>query len=404
MGNCSRKIKVLMFGWEFPPFNSGGLGVACAGLTKALSSQGIKVIFVLPRKLDYQVSFCKMIFADSSLKLKKTNSFFSPYLTFPPQEKIQNSGKETPKSCDLFAEVFRYAREAEKIAKLENFDIIHAHDWLSFPAALRAKKISQKPLIVHIHATEFDRTGDQNPNPKIYEIEREGALKADLIIANSNFTKKKIVSHYGIGPEKIRVVYNAVERSTNLGRNISSLKKGGAKIVLFVGRITIQKGPDYFIRAAKKVLEKNKNVFFVIAGSGDMEPQIIEEAARLKIADKVLFAGFLRGKDLTDAYQMADLFVLPSVSEPFGIAPLEALSNGTPVLISKQSGVSEILSHCLKVDFWNIDEMANKISAVLEYPELHHCLKENGTQELKKVSWQESARKCIGIYKELLKI
>lgn len=401
----NQALKVLMVGWEFTPFNSGGLGVACEGLVNGLVNQGIKVIFVLPKKFDYQSSVCKFIFADDSLKIKNINSPLSPYLNSKSYNYLfQNTKEKNIYGSNLFEEVIRYAKRVSKIVLPETFDIIHCHDWLTFPAGLEIKRIFDKPLIAHIHALEFDRTGGDNINPHIYQIEKEGLKKANLVIANSNFTKNRVIQYYGIDPGKIRVVYNAVEKNyfPQINKDLFNLKLLGKKIVLFVGRITLQKGPDYFIRAAKKVLEKNQNVIFVITGSGDMETQIIEEAVHLGIIDKVLFTGFLRDKDLAKIYQMADLYVLSSVSEPFGIAPLEALVNKTPVLISKQSGISEILSHCLKVDFWDINEMANKILAVLEHPELYQALRENGFQEVKKINWQNSASECIKIYHQLL--
>ncbi len=400
-----KEIKILMFGWEFPPFNSGGLGVACEGLTKALASQGIKISFVLPKKIDCRSSFCKIIFADETLKIKAVNFLLSPYITSKSYKNlvgaIQKPGIYSP---GLVGEVMRYSKEAKKIALLEYFDIIHAHDWLSFPAGLEAKKVSGKPLVVHVHATEFDRSGGNNVNQQIYEIEKEGLEKSEVVIAVSNFMKNKLIQYYGINPGKIRVVYNATEHKDppRLDEGLFGLKSAGKKIVLFVGRITLQKGPDYFLQAAKKVLEKNPDVFFIITGSGDMETQIIEESAKLDIADKVLFTGFLRGDALSKVYRMADLYVLSSVSDPFGITVLESLTYGTPVLISKQSGVSEALSHCLKVDFWDTNEMANKILTVLEYPELYQCLKENGSQEVKKFSWDDSAQKCIEVYSQIL--
>lgn len=407
-----------MFGWEFPPFNSGGLGVACAGLVKALTKKGIKITFVLPQKFlskskdfSYQSLFCKFAFADLNLNIRRINSSLSPYIT---SEEYQKSVLKTKKesfleeenslySSDLFGEVMRYGREARKIALIEDCDIIHAHDWLSIPAGVMAKKVTGKPLIVHVHATEFDRTGGNN-DQRVYEVEKWGFQEADQIIAVSNWTKNKIIQHYGINPDKISVVHNAVEQrdSLDISGNIEGLKEAGKKIVLFLGRITIQKGPDYFLQAAKKVLEKDQNVIFVIAGSGDMEHQMIEMSIELGISSNVLFTGFLRGDDLFRTYKMADLYIMPSVSEPFGLTPLESLTCGTPVLISKQSGVSEVLSHCLKVDFWDIDEMSNKILAVLGYPELKEALQENGMQEVKKFTWQEPAQKCIKIYNELL--
>ncbi|MCG2809146.1 MAG: glycosyltransferase family 4 protein [Candidatus Portnoybacteria bacterium] len=398
-------MNVLTFGWEFPPYNSGGLGVACQSLTKALMNQGLKIIFVLPKKMDYQSSCCRFVFADSSLKIKTVNSLLQPYMTSVSYQNLVKKDKfPNIYRAGLFGEVDRYGYEAKKIARAENFDIIHAHDWLSFPAGLAAKKVSGKPLVVHIHATEFDRTGGDNLNRRVYEIEKEGCAQADAVIAVSDFTKNKITQHYGINPNKVKVVHNAINydefRVPDKGR--LPLKAEGKKIVLFVGRITIQKGPDYFLRAAKRVLDRRSDVFFIMAGAGDMEAQLIQEAAFLDISDKFLFAGFLRGDDLVRVYQAADLYVLSSVSEPFGLTPLESLAYGTPVLISKQSGVSEILNHALKVDFWDIDEMANKIISVLEHQELGQSLKENGEEEIKKISWRDSAQKCVEIYNQIL--
>ena len=416
-----KSLKILMFGWEFPPFHSGGLGVACEGLVKGLSNLKINVCFVLPKKFDIislKVNpFYKFVFAGDSklsfktnLKIKAINSLLSPYITSSEyltfyQKSILADNKKNIYSHNLFEEVLRYGKEAVKIAFEEDFDIIHVHDWLSFPAGIEAKKISGKPLVAHIHATEFDRTGGSGVNQQVYEIEKQGFESADKIIAVSNFTKNKVVQHYGISPDKIIVVHNAVEQRdvVYLKNNFNELKKRGQKIVLFLGRITIQKGADYFLRAAKKVLEKNQNILFIIAGSGDMERQIIEEAAALGISDKVLFTGFVKEEDVIELYQMADLYVLPSVSEPFGLTPLEALTHQTPVLISKQSGVSEVLTHCLKVDFWDIDQMANKILAVLEYSELKEELKNHGHVEVKKFNWQDTAQKCVEVYQSLIK-
>ena len=225
--------------------------------------------------------------------------------------------------------------------------------------------------------------------------------KADRIIAVSNFTKNKIMTHYGVPSEKINVVHNAVDFSQHYYDENFEIKKTD-KVVLFLGRITLQKGPDYFVYAAKKVLEQEKNVKFVIAGSGDMEPFIIEKAAELGIADKVLFAGFLNQDYVERAYKMADVYVMPSVSEPFGITALEAMKNKTPTIVSKQSGVSEVVRHCLKADFWDVNELSNKIITLLRYPTLHETLKDNGYLEVKKFSWDVPAQKCIDIYNELI--
>ncbi len=401
-------MKVLMFGWEFPPFNSGGLGVACEGLAKALASLGAKVIFVLPKKLNCSHPNFKIIFADSTnnLQIKAINSAITPYITSHSyKEMAKEIGFDNFYETDLFKEVLRYGELSEKIAKTEDFDVIHAHDWLSFPAGIKAKNVSKKPLVVQIHATEFDRC-PSSPNPFVYSIEKIGMEKADAIIAVSNYTKNKIVENYGIDPNKIKVVHNAIDPEY-FNYNIESpnqlfdLKKSGKKIVLFVGRITLQKGPDYFLKAAQKVLQFNNNVVFIMAGSGDMERQIIETASALGIADKFLFAGFLTGEDLKKAYMAADLFVLPSVSEPFGLAALESLALKTPILVSKQSGISEVIQNALKVDFWDTDEIANKILACLKYQGMGSTLQEESYKEMEKLSWEKSAQKCIDIYNSL---
>lgn len=401
--------KILMFGWELPPYNSGGLGVACSGLAKALAKYNLQIIFVLPKKVDIQSDYLKIVFADDSpsIKLKLINSLLSSYITSEKYHLARKKFDSPFYGGSLFDEVGRYAQKAQEIARQEDFDIIHAHDWLSFKASLGVKKISGKPLIVHVHATEFDRTGGNNINEYVYKIEKEGMANADSVIAVSNFTKNVIVNRYGIKAEKIEVVHNGVETNNNqseksVNSNLQKLKDAGNKIVLFVGRLTIQKGPEYFLRAAKKVLVRNPRVIFVIAGSGDMERQIIEEAAYLGIADKVIFTGFLRGEKLNQVYRAANLYVLSSVSEPFGITPLESLVNGTPVLISRQSGVSEVISHALRVDFWDIEEMADKILAVLEHQRLEECLAANGQEEVQKITWAEAAQKCFNIYSKLL--
>lgn len=394
-----------MFGWEFPPFNSGGLGTACFGLTKALSSQDAKVIFVLPKKLELDVDFLKLVYADDGSVIDKeyfVNSLLSGYSTDESYicKLGNNDNQKKFYGSSLFDEVERYGAVGEKIALEENFDVIHAHDWLTFKAALAAKKVTGRSLVVHIHATEFDRTGDGKVNQYVYDIEKQGMQEADLVIAVSNFTKNKIIKNYGIQPDKIRVVHNSVEFEEYALQKIHDLKKT-KKIVLFLGRLTLQKGPDYFVYTAKKVLQHYPDVVFVVAGSGDMETAVINKVAELGLSDKFIFAGFLRGEDIYKAYKMADLYVMPSVSEPFGITPLESLKCGTPALISHQSGVSEIITHCLKSDFWDVDDMANKIVSVLRYKELHSCLQNNGTKEIIKQSWNGPAARCMDIYKEL---
>lgn len=398
--------KVLMFGWELPPHNSGGLGTACYGLLRAMLEKGISVTFVLPRRKDVRLNSTKILFADDvDVKFKEFHSLMTPYDSVSSYSEKVNTTK-APFSSDLIAEVKRYAKAAKKIAKEESFDIIHAHDWLSALAGIAAKEVSGKPLVLHIHATEYDRTGN-NINPDIAAIEQEGLEKADLIIAVSQMTKDIIVDKYHIDPNKIKVVHNGVNASDwpNIDldtNNLEQLKEAGYKIVLYVGRITVQKGVDYLLKAAQQVLKYDPKVYFVIAGSGDMERQIIEQAAYMGISDKVLFAGFLRGQELIKLYRMVDLFVMPSVSEPFGLTALEAVINNTPVLISKQTGVSEVLTHALKVDFWDTEEMANKILAVLLYDSLKLTLKDNALKEAQKQDWKSVADKVTQVYSEHL--
>ena len=301
---------------------------------------------------------------------------------------------------DMYAEVYRYAAVAAQLAKKEQFDIVHAHDWMTYPAGIAVARASGKPLIVHIHSTEFDRSGE-HVNQMVYDIEREGMEQADKVIAVSHYTRSIIISRYGISGEKVEVVHNGVEHNGNGSLAETGIEKD-EKIVLFLGRITMQKGPEYFLRAAKKVLEVMDNVKFVMAGSGDLMHRAVEMAAELGIGQKVLFTGFLRGGDVQKIYKMADLFVMPSVSEPFGIVPLEALANDVPVIISKQSGVSEVLRNVLKVDFWDVNEIANKIVAVLKYPPLEMMLRNHGNYEVRKLRWKESAEKCARIYEETL--
>ncbi len=393
-----------MFGWEFPPFSSGGLGTACLGITKGLSKLGASVIFVIPKMLSHASSkYAKLIAADAeaieNVHILGINSALVAYATSESYHSHTLNRKgvhaESIYGANLFQEVERYALQAASIAKNEDFDIIHCHDWMTYKAGINAKKISGKKLIAHIHATEFDRSGG-NPNPHVYQIEKAGFEAADKIIAVSRYTKSIVMRNYGIHSGKIEVVHNAVDHKTyNQGSfNIRKIDK----LVLFLGRVTLQKGPDYFIQAARKVSEKIPNTKFVMAGDGDMLPRMIDFAAHLGIADKILFTGMIKHEDADKLYKMADLYIMPSVSEPFGITTLEAIKNGTPVIISKQSGVSEVITHALKVDFWDINEMANKIIAALTYSPLHETLKENSSMEVHQISWENSAKKILEVY------
>lgn len=398
-------MRVLMFGWEFPPYASGGLGTACHGLVRGLSNRNTSVIFVAPKTPDSDRHNVKLISAMDNIRLEEINSIVTPYMTESeflreirelPPEKISLYGKNLFQAVHLFSERARIIAEKEK----GNYDIIHCHDWLTFKAGINAKRVSGKPLVIHVHATEFDRTGGHSINDYVYGIEKEGMINADRIITVSNYTKNIVVRNYGIDPRKITVVHNAVEFNENDFR--SSRIDDGMKTVLFLGRITLQKGPDYFIYAAKRILGIYPNVRFIIAGNGDMTPFIIQKAAELGIADRVLFTGFLKGDDVDRAFQMADVYLMPSVSEPFGITPLESLRNNVPVIISKQSGVSEVLKNALKVDFWDIDETANKVISVLRLNELKEELREHGVAEVKRFSWDEPAAKCEAVYSSLI--
>ncbi|MBI2144649.1 glycosyltransferase family 4 protein [Candidatus Woesearchaeota archaeon] len=397
-----------MFGWEFPPLNTGGLGTACYGLTKGLSKNGVSIVLVLPQASagTEKISSVKIRAVNiANVRIKPVKSAMSAYMSPTEYERymLKNKGRKPIYGQNLFEEVERFARQAAIIAReelAEGFDIIHAHDWMTYKAGLAAKRVSGKPLVVHVHATEFDRTGGLGANEHVYMIEKEGMERADAVIAVSNYTKQKIMEHYGIPSGKISVVHNAIDKDEMPDVRVE--KNSSEKTVLFLGRITLQKGPDYFVMAAKRALEAEPDTRFIIAGSGDMEPRIIEKTAELGIANKVLFAGFLHDEDVHKAYRMADLYVMPSVSEPFGITPLEAVMNRTPAIVSRQSGVKEVLSHCLQVDFWDIDQMANKIVAALRYKELHSELRRNGYDEASKLSWSGSAQKCIGVYNLLL--
>lgn len=431
-------VKIFMLGWEFPPFISGGLGTACYGLTKALSKLGLNITFVLPRSISMDshsthvrmrtpadideddINLGEYGRALKNVKFKAIDSPLRPYASaktyrreiedmIRAKQRRYGIAEAAEESCfdsmahyagDMYTEVHRYATAAVKLALREDFDIIHAHDWMTFPAGIAVAAVTGRPLVVHIHSTEFDRSGE-NVNQMIYDIERAGMHAADRVIAVSFLTRNIIISRYGVPSDKVEVVYNGVERNGNgfsFGR--IGIRKD-EKIVLFLGRITMQKGPEYFLGAAKKVLEVMDNVKFVMAGSGDMMRKAVELAAHLGIGGKVLFTGFLRGEDVRKVYEMADLYVMPSVSEPFGIAPLEALNHDVPVLISKQSGVSEVLTHVLKADFWDVNEIANKIVAVLKYPPLQMALKEHGNFEVRRLRWEDAAEKCLQVYNQL---
>jgi glycosyltransferase involved in cell wall biosynthesis len=426
-------MRILMFGWEFPPYISGGLGTACFGITKALRKLDNEIIFVLPRiKGKKEGTFVELVSASeiplgadfrsdpallheawqNSLNIRAIDSLILPYIDEDRyrillakaygkrfSDAAENGGLSGDYGPNLLSEVLRYGKAAETIAREESFEIIHGHDWTSVFACVRAQRISGKPYIYHAHALEFDRSGE-NINRTVYDIEKYGMETADHIIAVSHYTKDSIINRYGILPEKITVVHNAVSRAESEASRRSKCVKD-EKIVLFLGRITFQKGPDYFVEAARLVLESIPGVTFVMAGTGDMMPRMIERVAELGIGKNVRFTGFLRGADVERMYAMSDLYVMPSVSEPFGISPLEAMLYDVPVIISRQSGVSEILHHALKVDFWDVRELAGKMIALLIHSSIGDEMSERAREELKTIKWEHAAEKLISVYRRL---
>lgn len=427
-------MKVLMFGWEFPPHISGGLGTACYGLTKALVKAGVEIIFVVPKAYgDEEQGTIKLVNAsDISVDVRKEIykehweriSFFEIDSTLLPYsseeeyyrmmeqlekgqraEEIQVSSQKYEFSGgygkNLMEEVRRYALVATAIARQHDFDLIHAHDWLTYLAGKEAKKVSGKPLVVHMHATEFDRSGE-NINQSVFEIEREGMLAADRVIAVSNLTRNIVINRHGIPAEKVVTVHNGVEPEDK-EKNRDFSKNVKEKIVTFLGRITFQKGPEYFIEAAYKVLQRNPDVRFVMAGSGDLLPKMIRRVAQLGIATRFHFTGFLRGEDVDRMFGLSDVYVMPSVSEPFGISPLEALRSNVPVIISKQSGVAEVLKHAIKVDFWDIDAMADAMHGLLQYSALPKMFRNYGKEEVDNIKWDQAGIKVREVYENTLK-
>lgn len=423
-----------MFGWEFPPHISGGLGTASYGLTKGMATlDNLEVIFVVPKAWgDEDQSVVRLIGANK-VPVAYKQIYYKGFRR--PIEKIEVSSRIVPYTDpedfwkvtrseisgkniliqtnskgvvdfsgkydgNLLEEINKYAVVASVIAEENSFDIIHAHDWLAYPAGIAAMEVSGKPLVIHVHATDFDRSGG-NVNPDVYHIEKIGMDAASKIITVSNLTRDIVINKYNIDPRKVETVYNAVEPVEIPENNI--FKKGfDDKVVTFLGRITLQKGPEYFIEAAYKVLQVMGNVRFVMAGSGDMMERMIRRAAALKITDRFHFTGFLKGSDVFSMLDMSDVYIMPSVSEPFGISPLEAMQSNVPVIISKQSGVAEILTHAVKTDFWDIDAMADAIYGILNYPDLKSMIIKNGKEEVIKLKWDNSARHVRDIYNRVV--
>lgn len=400
-------MKVLTFGWDFPPQTTGGLGMACQGLMRELTESGVEVLFVLPKKQPVHGNG-RFIFANiaESLGHEVSGSYaIGPYNSAQTFFSIvRQDGTVITYSHRLIEAVQAFAKEAGVIAKREEFDLIHAHDWTSYLAGIVAKRVSGKPLIVHVHATAFDQAAGNNVDPDIYAIERDAYTLADSIVTVSEFTRRLVIEKYGADPAKVSVVHNGmdVDEPVRYEPTLQELKSQGKKIVLYHGRITVQKGVDYFVAAARKVIDYDPNVIFVISGKGDMEAQIMHQVGALGLSQHVRFAGGLWYEERDQMYQSVDLVVMPSVSEPFGLVPLEAMRHGTPALISKQSGVAEVITHVLKVDFWDVDEMANKILAALRYPVMHRQLINEGRHEIKRLSWRKAADKVAELYHRVL--
>ncbi len=418
-------MKALMFGWEFPPHILGGLGTASYGLTRGMALQpDMDITFVIPKPWgDEDQSFLKIIGAgntpivwrdvDSNYVKNRLGEKMSPEEYYKLRDNIyadfsyrgvndlgciEFSGRYPD---NLLEEINNYSIVAGVIARAESFDVIHAHDWLTYPAGIHAKQISGKPMVIHVHATDYDRSRG-NVNPEVYAIEKNGMDFADHIITVSNLTRNTVIEKYHQDPSKVTTVHNAVEP---LSQDIVSIQdKRGVKdkVVTFLGRITMQKGPEYFVEAAAKVLEKADNVRFVMAGSGDMMNQMVRLAASRNISDRFHFTGFMKGKQVYEVLKSSDVYVMPSVSEPFGISPLEAMQCGVPSIISKQSGCAEILDYAVKVDYWDIEAMADAIYGIITYPAMYQFLKEEGKREVDNIKWEYAGQKVRRIYDQVM--
>lgn len=392
-------MKILMLGWELPPHNSGGLGIACYQLCKALSAQGVDIEFIVPYSDSHDIDFMDITPAHP----QGIKSIIKSGIAYDSYKYTLENGEVGWLNIHDQQQLFEHA--IGRLVEEREFDIVHAHDWLTFRAALRVKEIKGCPIVLHVHSVESDRSGSSHGNPAVRQIEETALHLADRIIAVSHHTKNAIVRDYGVPANKIEVVHNSINTATvtpldayNSYRYLSLMKTLGYKVVVNIGRLTIQKGLPNLLQAAKKVIEREPKTLFLIVGSGEQYHELIELAAQLGIGQNVLFTDFQRGKTWRDAFAIGDLFVMPSVSEPFGLTPLEAIGYGTPVLLSKQSGVSEVLQNCLKVDYWDVDEMANQILAVVKSDALARELWQNSYLEYEKLSWADAGKKIRAIY------
>ena len=417
-------MKALMFGWEFPPHILGGLGTASYGLTKGMAENGnMDISFVIPKPHgDEDKSFANIIGActtpiawrdpDWDYVQSRIGNVMNPQLYYDLRSHIYadfNYMNVNDLGCiefsgrypdNLLEEINNYSIVAGVIARTLDFDIIHSHDWLTYPAGIHAKQVSGKPLVIHVHATDFDRSRG-NVNPTVFGIEKDGMTNADHIITVSNLTRQTVIEKYGIDPAKVTTVHNAVEPLSDELKNVQ-VPKMKEKIVTFLGRKKKKKGPEYFVEAAAKVLQKVHNVRFVMAGSGDMMEKMIDLAAQKDIADRFHFPGFQKGKQVYEMLKASDVYIMPSVSEPFGISPLEAMQMGVPSIISKQSGCAEILNHVIKIDFWDIDAMADAIYSIISYPAMYNQMHEEGLAEVDGIQWKKAGKKVIDIYNKIL--
>ncbi|MCM1355894.1 MAG: glycosyltransferase family 4 protein [Staphylococcus sp.] len=417
-------MKALMFGWEFPPHILGGLGTASYGLTKGMWECGdMDITFVIPKPYgDEEKHFAHIIgmsqvpvaWRDVSREYvaERIGNVMDPDFYFRLRDHIYadfNYMHTNDLGCiefsgrypdNLVEEINNYSICAGVVARTVDFDIIHSHDWLTYPAGIHAKQVSGKPLVIHVHATEFDRSRGK-PNPTVFGIEKDGMHHADHIITVSNLTRDTVINNYGIDPAKVTTVHNAVTPLTPEQLNVPE-HKSKDKVVTFLGRITMQKGPEYFVEAAAKVLKNNPNVRFVMAGSGDMMNKMILLAAERGIADRFHFPGFQKGNQVYEMLKASDVYIMPSVSEPFGISPLEAMQMGVPSIISKQSGCAEILTNVIKTDYWDIDAMADAIHSIVTYPAMYQQLREDGLAEVNQITWDKAGRKVIDIYNKVL--
>jgi len=428
-------MRILMFGWEFPPHIAGGLGTACEGIVRGLASNGVETIFVMPSASGDEDQSCtriinasdvavmnvsntveefvnkvKFITVDSNLvpyvdpedyfnAIERMKTERSDHTDIGFGQKFKFSGKY---GANLLEEVSRYAQVGGTIAleHKDEFDVIHSHDWLTYLAGIAAKELTGKPLVVHVHATSFDRGTDDMVDSRVYAIEKRGMEMADRVVTVSDLTRNIVINKYGIDPAKVVTVHNAVDFS---GKEDVQVERGVKdKVVTFLGRITFQKGPEYFIEAAAKVLKKMDNVHFVMAGSGDMMNRAIKQVARLGISDRFHFTGFLKGAEVQKMFALSDVYIMPSVSEPFGISPLEAMRSNVPAIISFQSGAAEVLRYAFKVDFWDVDAMADDIYALLQYPALSEFAAKAGYDEVNSIKWIGATAKLKAVYESLL--